>query len=126
MARTLAGVTDGVELIGEGSIPSRLWTRPSVSVLAIDAPPVAEAINQLVPVARAKVSLRIPPGQDTDEALSALKKHIEANVPWGAQLEFIYEEKGDATVIDSDNFAVEAWSEAFREAYGTEPVEMGA
>lgn len=126
MARKLAGVADGVELIGEGSIPSRLWTRPSLSVLAIDAPPVAEAINQLVPVARAKVSLRIPPGQDAGDALAALKKHIEANVPWGARLEFLYEEKGEATVIASDNFAVEAWSEAFREAYGTEPVEMGA
>ncbi|MBW3666434.1 MAG: M20/M25/M40 family metallo-hydrolase [Actinobacteria bacterium] len=126
LARRLAGAVDGVELIGEGSIASRLWTRPSVSILAIDAPPVAEAINQLVPVARAKVSLRIAPGQDAGEALGALKKHIEANVPWGARLEFLYEEKGEATVIDSDNFAVEAWSDAFREAYGTDPVEMGA
>lgn len=126
LARRLARVADGVELIGEGSIPSRLWTRPSLSVLAIDAPPVAEAINQLVPVARAKVSLRIAPGQDAATALAALKDHIRANVPWGAQVEFLYEEKGEATVIDSDNFAVKAWTDAFREAYGTEPVEMGA
>jgi len=126
MARAQAGTVDGLELIGEGSIPSRLWTRPSVSILAIDAPPVAEAINQLVPAARAKVSLRIPPGQDADEALEALKRHIRAHVPWGAQLEFLYEETGEATQLDTDNFAVEAWSEAFREAYGTEPVKMGA
>ncbi len=126
LIRSQTGAVDGLELIGEGSIPSRLWTRPAVSVLAIDAPPVAEAINQLVPVARAKVSMRIPPGQDTRAALEALKAHLEANVPWGAQLSFLHEEWGDATVLGSDNYAVEIWRQAFREGFGAEAVEMGA
>ncbi|HUG08840.1 MAG TPA: dipeptidase [Acidimicrobiia bacterium] len=126
LLRSQAGAVDGLELIGEGSLPSRLWTRPAVSVLAIDAPPVAEAINQLVPVARAKVSMRIPPGQDTKAALEALKTHLEANVPWGAQLSFLHEEWGDATVLGSDNYAVEIWRQAFREGFGAEAVEMGA
>jgi len=126
LIRDQAGAVDGLELIGEGSIPSRIWTRPAVSVLAIDAPPVAEAINQLVPVARAKVSMRIPPGQDTTKALDALKAHLEANVPWGAQLSFFHEEWGDATVLGSDNFAVDIWKEAFKEAFGNEAVDMGA
>lgn len=126
MIRDQTGAVDGLELIGEGSIPSRIWTRPAVSVLAIDAPPVAEAINQLVPVARAKVSMRIPPGQDTRKALEALKAHLETNVPWGAQLGFLHEEWGDATVLGSDNFAVDIWKEAFKEGFGNEAIEMGA
>jgi acetylornithine deacetylase/succinyl-diaminopimelate desuccinylase-like protein len=126
MARVLTGAVDGLDLIGKGSIPSRLWSRPAVSILAIDAPPVAEAINQLVPVARAKVSMRIPPGQDAQSALDALKGHLKANVPWGASLSFFYEETGEATTLDTDNYAVKAWKEAFQEAYGTETVEMGA
>jgi acetylornithine deacetylase/succinyl-diaminopimelate desuccinylase-like protein len=126
LARSQAGTVDGLEQIGTGSIRSRLWTRPAVSVLAIDAPPVSEAINQLVPVARAKVSLRIAPGQDTSAALESLKKHLVENAPWGATVEFLREEKGDATRLDMSNFAVEAWSEAFIEAFGTEPVHMGA
>lgn len=126
LIRAQTGVVDGVELIGAGSITSRLWTRPALSVLAIDAPPVAEAINQLVPVARAKVSMRIPPGQDTAAALEALKRHLRAKVPWGAQLDFLYEESGDPTVLDTDSNAVAAWAEAFRESFGTAPVEMGA
>jgi acetylornithine deacetylase/succinyl-diaminopimelate desuccinylase-like protein len=126
MARSQTGAVEGLELIGEGSIPSRLWTKPAISVLAIDAPPVAEAIGQLVPVARAKVSMRIPPGQDTQAALHALKAHLVANVPWGARLDFFYEESGDATVLGSDNFAVDVWREAFREAFGKDAVEMGA
>ncbi|HZD23704.1 MAG TPA: M20/M25/M40 family metallo-hydrolase, partial [Acidimicrobiia bacterium] len=40
------GAIDGLELIGHGSFSSRLWSRPSISILAIDAPPTAEAINQ--------------------------------------------------------------------------------
>jgi acetylornithine deacetylase/succinyl-diaminopimelate desuccinylase-like protein len=126
MARAQTGAVDGLQLIGVGSIPSRLWSRPAISVLAIDAPPVAEAINQLVPVARAKVSMRIPPGQDATKALDALKSHLEAHVPWGARLDFFYEETGEATTLDRDNFAVHAWKAAFTEAYGQETVEMGA
>lgn len=126
MARKESGAVAGLDLIGSGSIPSRLWSRPAVSVLAIDAPATAEAINQLVPVARAKVSMRIPPGQDTAAALQALKDHLRANAPWGAELSFPYEETGDATVLGSDNHAVDIWREAFRQGFGEEAVEMGA
>jgi acetylornithine deacetylase/succinyl-diaminopimelate desuccinylase-like protein len=126
LARQLAGAIDGIEQIGTGSIPSRLWTRPAISVLALDAPPLSEAINQLVPVSRAKVSLRIAPGQDTALAAQALKDHLIANAPWGTRVGFINEESGDASVLDTDNFAVKAWTKAFTEGYGTEPVAMGA
>jgi acetylornithine deacetylase/succinyl-diaminopimelate desuccinylase-like protein len=126
MARQLAGTVDGLHQIGTGSIPSRLWTRPAVSILALDAPPVSEAINQLVPVARAKVSMRIAPGEDTMAALEALKKHLVENAPWGTRVEFFHEEHGDPTVLDMDTFAVEAWNRAFVEAFGNDPVHMGA
>ncbi|MEX1124696.1 MAG: M20/M25/M40 family metallo-hydrolase, partial [Acidimicrobiia bacterium] len=126
MARALTGVVDGVTEIGTGSITSRLWTRPSISVLALDAPPVNEAINQLVPVSRAKVSMRIAPGQDTGVALTALRDHLTENAPWGATVEFLRQEEGNGSVIDIDNYAVEAWSAGYREAFGTDPVAMGA
>jgi len=124
--RTETGVVEGVNQIGSGTIASRLWSRPSVSVLALDAPPVSEAINQLVPVSRAKVSMRIAPGEDTMAALAALKAHLVENAPWGTKVEFLHEEAGDASVIDIDNFAVEAWSAGYREAFGNDPVAMGA
>ncbi len=126
MARARSGVVDGVTQIGTGSIASRLWTRPSISVLALDAPPVSEAINQLVPVSRAKVSMRIAPGEDTAAALAALEQHLTANAPWGAKVEFIHREAGNGSVIEIDNFAVDAWSAGYREAFGNDPVAMGA
>ena len=63
-ARRDAGVLAGVETIGVGSITERLWAGPALSILSIDAPPVAASINQLVPEARAKVSVRLAPGDD--------------------------------------------------------------
>lgn len=126
LVRTQTGAVPALQQIGEGSVQSRLWTRPAISILAVDAPPVSEAINQLVPVARAKVSMRIAPGEDTAKALAALKSHLEANVPWGAELKFLHEESGDATVLGSDNYAVDIWKEAFKEGFGKEAVNMGA
>ncbi|MGA8039420.1 MAG: M20/M25/M40 family metallo-hydrolase, partial [Acidimicrobiia bacterium] len=126
MARKLTGAVDGVEQIGDGSIPGRLWTKPSISTLAIDAPAVKEAINQLVPVSRAKISLRIPPAQDTKAAAEALRAHLVSHAPWGSQIEFIHSETGDASELDTDNSAVRAWTTGFVEAYGTSPVAMGA
>ena len=126
LVRAQSGAVQGVDQIGSGSIASRLWSRPAVSVLAIDAPQVSDAINQLVPMARAKVSLRIAPGENTHSALQALKDHLVDHAPWGARLEFTLEEEGDASTLGTDNFAVEAWTEAFREAYRTDPVETGA
>src|SRR5581483_11733334 len=62
--RTEAGLLPGVELVGEGPLAERLWTRPSVNVIGIDAPAVHGSRNILVDRARARVSLRIPPGED--------------------------------------------------------------
>ena len=38
--RADAGVLDGVELIGTGSLTSRLWGAPALTVIGIDAPAV--------------------------------------------------------------------------------------
>lgn len=120
------GPVDGVAQIGEGSLASRLWTKPAISVLAVDAPPVAEAINQLVPVARAKVSMRIAPGQDPDAALAALTAHLKDSAPWGAQVTVTGADRGPAFELPIEGEAAETWREAMRTAWdGTEVVEMG-
>lgn len=124
-AAELAGVIEGLQMLGSGSIVSRLWTRPALSILAIDAPPLAEAINQLVPVARAKVSMRTAPGQDIDEAIDALRAHLEENVPWGAEVTIRGIESGQGFSLASDGPAFEAWREGMRQAWGSEPVDMG-
>jgi acetylornithine deacetylase/succinyl-diaminopimelate desuccinylase-like protein len=124
--REWAGVRPGVELIGDGTLTERMWTRPAISVLGIDAPRTPEASNQLVPMARAKVSMRIPPGQDPDEAMEGLVKHLESNVPWGAEVKIVREGSGAPYSLRAEGPVNEAMKRAMREAYGKAPVQMGA
>ena len=115
-----------VEWIGDGPIVERLWTRPALSVTGLDAPKVDGASNTLVPVARAKLSLRIAPGDTTANAVECLRKHCEAHVPWGAQLTFTVVDTGEPTQIDATGPAYDAARAAFQEAWdGVAPVDMG-
>ncbi|MDE0169441.1 MAG: M20/M25/M40 family metallo-hydrolase [bacterium] len=124
-ARQHAGVLAGVHAIGRGSITERLWLGPAVSILAIDAPPVAEPINQLVPVARAKVSLRLAPGDDPDRAMDALLAHLKAAVPWGAVVELLPGTTAHPVSLDSTGPSYDAFRAGFRAAYGIDPVDKG-
>ncbi len=123
--RAQAQTVEGLSLIGSGSLTARLWRKPAISVLAIDAPPLREAINQLVPVARAKVSMRIPPGQDTGAAMTALRTHLLERIEWGAELTVTGIEGGDAFEMTAVGPAADAWRAAMEEAWGVAPIEMG-
>jgi acetylornithine deacetylase/succinyl-diaminopimelate desuccinylase-like protein len=124
--RAEAGLLDGVSLVGTGRIVDRLWTRPAISVLGIDAPRTAEAPNALVPVAKAKVSIRIAPGDDPHKAFLALEAHVERHAPWGARVTLTLEQDGSPCVIDSTGPAYDAARAAFAAAWdGVAPVEIG-
>lgn len=124
LAEELGAVT-GLQPIGSGSAASRLWTKPAISVLAVDAPPVSEAINLLVPVARAKVSMRIAPGQDPASARQALERHLHRHLPWGAELNVEFVEEAEGFRQESGHPAMEAWRQGLEVAWGVPPVEMG-
>lgn len=121
-----ARVHPGVELIGRGTIAERLWSAPAISVLGIDAPRVREASNQLVPVARAKVSLRIAPGDDPSRAMDLLASHLEANAPWGVEVQTKRGEGGHGLRVRSDGPAFAAMRRAMQAAYGGAAVESGS
>ena len=123
--RVQAGALPGTELIGAGTLTERMWTRPACSVLAIDAPPVSEAINQLLPSARAKVSVRIPPGTDPAVALDALEAHLVANAPWGAEVGVTRGASGSPIALTTEGPAFDAWRAGFEAAWGVPSVEMG-
>jgi len=124
--RAQAGAVEGVALIGWGSLTERVWTMPAVSVLAIDAPPVAEASNTLVPAARAKVSLRIAPGDSPEEAMRALLDHLRSNAPWGARVTVRPGAAAWPYAARTDGPAYRAASSAFEDAWGVPPVQVGA
>jgi cysteinylglycine-S-conjugate dipeptidase len=118
---------DGVSFIGTGRLVDRVWSKPALSVLGIDAPPTGQAPNALVPSAKAKLSLRLAPGDHPKSAYSALCEHLEAHVPWGAQITMTFESDGAPTEIDTTGPMYDAARAAFRVAWdGVDPVEMGA
>ena len=123
--RSQTGAVDSLDMIAQGSLTSRLWTMPAVSVLAIDAPSVDQAINALVPTARAKVSLRLAPGQDPAAAMEALVDHLETHVPWGAEATVTPGASGQAFALSTEGPSFDTFRSAMREAWGTEPVNMG-
>lgn len=123
--RADAGVLDGVQLAGTGSLTARLWTKPALSVIGIDATSVAHASNTIAPRARAKLSLRIAPGQDPAAALDALRAHLLAHAPFGAQVTVTDGEAGRAFQAPLDSEAMRTARGAFADAWGVEPVDIG-
>jgi acetylornithine deacetylase/succinyl-diaminopimelate desuccinylase-like protein len=123
--RKESGLRDGVKLTGDGGIAERMWMRPSISVLGIDAPSVQTATNQLVPSARAKVSMRLAPGQDPYAAMDALVGHLERNVPWGAELTITRGAAAQPFTVQAEGPAFDAVRRAFGESYGNDVVEIG-
>ncbi|MEP7054979.1 MAG: dipeptidase [Actinomycetota bacterium] len=123
--RAEAQMLPGVDLIGTGPLTDRMWSKPALTVLAIDSPRVEDASNTLQPASRAKLSLRIAPGQDAVAAMSALIAHLQANAPWGAQVTVTPGETGAAYRINANGPVYDAARRAFATAWGVESVDIG-
>jgi cysteinylglycine-S-conjugate dipeptidase len=123
--RSDAGLLDGVELIGAGSLTSRLWAGPAIAVIGIDAPGVDEASMSLVPSARAKLTLRIGPLDDAENARAALVDHLKTHVPWGARATVTAGKAVQPFRAVTSGPAYETARTAFADAWGVEPVEIG-
>jgi cysteinylglycine-S-conjugate dipeptidase len=124
--RADAGLLDGVRLTGTGGLTDRLWAGPAIAVIGIDAPSVAAASNTLVPVARAKISMRIAPGDDPILARDALAAYLRAHAPWGAQVTVELGMAAAPYAVPTGGAAYLAMREALAQAWGTPPVDIGA
>jgi acetylornithine deacetylase/succinyl-diaminopimelate desuccinylase-like protein len=119
-----------VRSIGSGTLSDRVWAGPAVSVLGIDAPAIHGSSNQIVPVARARVSLRLAPGDDAAAGRRRLIAHLREHAPWGVEVSIPDEggafEAGQGHLVDTGSAAFSAARAALTEAYGTEPLEVGS
>jgi acetylornithine deacetylase/succinyl-diaminopimelate desuccinylase-like protein len=123
--REESGLLDGVGEIGSGPVTDRLWAKPAITVIGIDTTPVAKASNTLIPRARAKVSMRVAPGGDAGRHLEALTRHLEQHAPWGAQVTVTPGDVGQPYAIDATGPVYDAVRSAFRQAWGTDAIDMG-
>jgi acetylornithine deacetylase/succinyl-diaminopimelate desuccinylase-like protein len=120
-----AGAPEPLELIGTGSILDRIWTKPSITVIGIDGQSVALSSNTLLPKAKAKISMRIAPGDEPVRALAALRAHLEANVPFGGRIEFHETELGKPFQANGSGWAQSLAETALEAAFGNKTALIG-
>ncbi|MEU6025780.1 dipeptidase [Streptomyces tauricus] len=123
--RADAGVLNGVQLTGTGSVADRLWARPALTVLGIDCPPVVGSAAAVPHTARARVSLRIPPGTDPTAALDALTRHLTEATPWGVQVSIETESTGSPFRAGTEGPAYTALDTAMQQVYGKPLAYLG-
>ena len=117
--------SEDINLFDTESISKRLWLEPALDVLAIDAPPVSEAVNLVIPKAKAKISLRLPPTEDPEHAMKMLEEHVMKNVPWNASVKFIPNSKGSGVVADPDKPFTTELVKNFNEIWKEETAFIG-
>ncbi|UPL12455.1 dipeptidase [Microbacterium sufflavum] len=123
--RDEAGLLPGTMPIGDGTILSRIWNKPSVTVIGIDATSVSAASNTLLPEVTVVISARVAPGQTGQEAYDALERHLRAHAPFGAELSFSDVDLGNPFLVDTSGWAVSLTRDAMRDGYGVAPVDLG-
>ena len=120
-----SGVVAGYEFAGTGSLASRLWTKPSVTVIGFDAHPVEGSFNVIAPETRFRLSLRTAPTQHPEEAQEALAAFLESHAPFGAKVTVERGENGMGWAMDPTAVATKDALEAMTEAFGVEPINKG-
>ena len=123
--RADSGLLPSTSAIGSGPILPRIWTKPALTLIGLDYPTVALSSNTLVPSVRAKLSLRIAPGDDPERALEALKGHILAHNTLGAEISFGAAELGKPFSLGESGWAKTLAEQSLSLAFGEKSVDIG-
>ncbi|MDR3128517.1 MAG: M20/M25/M40 family metallo-hydrolase [Bifidobacteriaceae bacterium] len=115
-----SGLLDGVPVAGDGNITGKLWYKPSICTVGIDAVDVNTSSNTILPRCRARISARVAPGQLSSEAGQIIKDYLLQNVPFGAKAKVRVLETGNPFSNKIDLKSVKAAKEAFTKAWGSE------
>ena len=94
-------------------------------MIGIDAPVVDGAANALIPKARARVSVRLAPGQDPAEAQRVVAGHLEAVAPWHVKVKVTPGGVGEGFLARTDGPAYAAATEAMAAAFQKDVVHYG-
>lgn len=120
-----SGLMLGVQTIGTGSILSRIWNKPSLTVTGMNFPSLENASNTLTAEVSFKISMRIAPGQSAQEAADLITQHIHDNSPFGAHIAISDLSIGEGYLVDSQGEVVDAMLRSMAGCWGKSPVMMG-
>jgi acetylornithine deacetylase/succinyl-diaminopimelate desuccinylase-like protein len=125
--RADAGMRAGAAWVGEGerSVYERLWYRPALALVALEAMPLAAAANQLVAEARARVGVRLAPGQDPQRVSARVCEFLERDPPCGVSVRAEVRAAVPGWRCDPVGPAFEAARRALAAGFGRQPVTIG-
>jgi acetylornithine deacetylase/succinyl-diaminopimelate desuccinylase-like protein len=122
-----SGLRPDAPLVGDpgASVWERLWLRPALAVTALEAVPLAEAANQLVAEARARVGVRLAPGQDPARVRDLLTAFLERDPPLGVEVATHVEAISPGWRTEARGPAFDAARRALAAGFGVDAVDIG-
>jgi acetylornithine deacetylase/succinyl-diaminopimelate desuccinylase-like protein len=123
--REEAGVLSGVSLIGDADIAAQLWLRPAVTVTGIDFPSLAHASNTLNPSVTARISIRVPPGVEAQDAYEAIQSHLQEHNTFNAHMKYSEVSLGNGYLVDKSSSSYRSYTQVLSDVWNVEPVNMG-
>jgi acetylornithine deacetylase/succinyl-diaminopimelate desuccinylase-like protein len=122
------GLVKGLKLWGEKgySVYEQLWTRPSLTVIAMESHPIQGSSNQIVDSARARLSLRTVPNMDGKKAGAQLVKMLTRNPPHGVTVTAKVNGTTPWWTTDPDGPAFDAARRALKAGFGKDTAMIGA
>jgi acetylornithine deacetylase/succinyl-diaminopimelate desuccinylase-like protein len=122
-----AGMPAGSRFAGDErySVYEKIWYRPSLAVTALEAMPLATAANQLIAEAKARIGVRLAPGQDADRATRLLVDFLASDPPHGVTVEVEADTAVTGWRTTPEGPAFDAARRALAAGFGRESVEIG-
>ncbi len=122
-----AGLVDGTRLAGEPDrgVWERLWYRPSLALTALEGMPLVGAANQLMAEARARIGVRVAPGQDAERVARVVAEFLRRDPPSGVEVEAQVRAAVPGWKTRPVGPAFEAARRALAAGYGREAVTIG-
>jgi acetylornithine deacetylase/succinyl-diaminopimelate desuccinylase-like protein len=113
------------ELTGEPgfSVLERTWVRPTMDVHGMPGGFTGAGAKTVIPAkATAKISFRLVPNTNPQEAFAQYKRHVESLEPKGIELRVRLIHSGEPIVVRTDNRYIQAATSALRQVFGKETV----
>ena len=123
--RRMAGMLDGVEMLGKVHPLEMNWWQPSLAVNAVQASSRREARNIINDAAWARVGIRLVPDMDPADVQERLVAALRRAAPWGVHVEVRLEAAGAPWKTDTSHPAFRAAFRALEKGYGREALAIG-
>lgn len=117
---------DGVAFTEPDPSWEDIWARPSLTITAIEAVPLASASNQIADSARARLSLRTVRDLGSNEAGELLANAVRSHAPAGVEVVTTVHGGPSWWEADPSHPIFTAARRALRNGFGAEPVMAGS